>query len=178
MKHPTIKLAAQYAAMAHKEVGQVRKYTGKPYIVHPATVAKLVAMVTNSIPMIAAAWLHDVVEDTNRTIDDIRNTFGDEIAYLVAGLTDVAKPEDGNREARTRINREHTASGSPDVHTIKLADLIHNTDCIVAHDPDFAIVYLKEKELLLEVLTDGSSILYGLASDRLIQGKLALAERI
>jgi len=177
VKHPLIKAAAQFAAKAHKEAGQTRKYCGSPYIVHPAEVAKLVSMVSNDVPTICAAWLHDVAEDTAYTIDDIRILFGDEIADIVSDLTDISKPQDGNRETRKEIDRQHTASGSQKAHTVKLADLISNTKSIVSHDPDFAVVYLKEKEKLLEVLTDGSAILYGIASEHLIQGKLALLER-
>ena len=176
MKSAKIKKAAIFAANAH--TGQIRKYTGQPYIVHPAEVAKLVSMVTDDEDMVCASFLHDVVEDTNCTIEQIADLFGDKVAYLVAGLTDISKPEDGNRNTRKQIDREHTASGSPEIHTIKLADLISNTKSIVEHDPDFAVVYLKEKELLLQVLTRGSAILYGLAADSLIQGKLALAERV
>jgi len=176
MKHPAIKAAAQFAAKAHKEAGQTRKYCGSPYIVHPAEVAKLVSMVTDDVATICAAWLHDVAEDTAYTIDDIRVLFGDEVADIVSDLTDTSTPQDGNRATRKEIDRQHTAAGSQKSHTVKLADLISNTKSISEHDPDFAVVYLKEKEKLLEVLTDGSAILYGLAADRLIQGKLALAE--
>lgn len=145
---------------------------------HPAAVAKLVCSVSRDECMIMAALLHDTVEDTDVTIDIIELEFGHRVANLVSDLTDVSKPENGNRETRKAIDREHTAKASPDAKTIKLADLIDNTKSIVEHDPDFAVVYLKEKELLLEVLTDGSAILYGIAADGLIQGKLALAERI
>jgi (p)ppGpp synthase/HD superfamily hydrolase len=177
MKHPLIKAAAQFAAKAHKEAGQTRKYCGSPYIVHPAEVAKLVSMVTDDVATIAAAWLHDTIEDTDCTYLEIKNLFGDEIADIVMDLTDISQPQDGNRETRKEIDRYHTACGSQKAHTVKLADLISNTRSIVEHDPDFAVVYLKEKEKLLEVLQDGSAILYGIAADSLIQGKLALAER-
>jgi (p)ppGpp synthase/HD superfamily hydrolase len=178
VKHPTLKFAAQFAAKAHKEAGQKRKYCGSPYIVHPAEVAKLVSMVTDDVATIAAAWLHDVVEDTDYDIDDIAVLFGDEIADIVSDLTDTSQPQDGNRATRKEIDRQHTAAGSQKAHTVKLADLISNTKSIVEHDTDFAIVYLKEKELLLEVLQDGNSILYDMAANHLIQGKLALAEQL
>jgi (p)ppGpp synthase/HD superfamily hydrolase len=175
MKHPIIKKAARFAAQAHRSIGQVRKYTGEPYIVHPANVAKLVSSVTDDVNMIAAAWLHDTVEDTGVPLDTIIAEFGDDIASLVDELTDVAKPEDGNRATRNTMNRQHTAQASPRAKTIKLADLCHNTESIVEHDHSFAVVYLKEKELLLEVLTEGNELLFELAANSLIQGKLALA---
>jgi (p)ppGpp synthase/HD superfamily hydrolase len=91
--------------------------------------------------------------------------FGKQVAALVADLTDVSRFEDGNRQARKCIDREHTAKASPDAKTIKLADLIDNTRSIVAHDPDFAKVYLGEKRQLLKVLREGDPVLWKLAFD-------------
>ena len=88
-----VRKAQVYAMAAHASVKQVRKYTGEPYIVHPAEVAKIVASVPGSTPdMVAAAWLHDVVEDTGCTFTDIHMAFGIDIATLVGWLTDVSKP--------------------------------------------------------------------------------------
>lgn len=178
MKHPLIKKAAKFAAKAHGDIGHRRKYTNEPYIVHPAQVAMMVSKFTDDVAMIAAAWLHDTVEDTPVTIDDIRREFGDDVGDLVSDLSDVAKPEDGNRAARNEINRQHTAGASPRAKTIKLADLIDNTKSIVEHDHNFAIVYLKEKELLLEVLTEGDQTLYNMCSESLIQSKLQLLDQL
>lgn len=138
----------------------MRKYTGEPYIVHPDEVAGIVASVTDDQAMIAAAYLHDVVEDTAVSLDRVRELFGDDVAGLVEMLTDVSKPEDGNRKARKAIDRNHTASASPRAKTIKLADLISNTASIVTHDAEFAKVYLAEKRLLLDVLREGDATLY------------------
>ncbi|MNN49323.1 hypothetical protein D3C81_1638410 [compost metagenome] len=82
---------------------------------------------------------------------------------LILGLTDVSKPEDGNRAKRKEADRNHTAMQSPECKTIKLADLISNSKSICEHDKDFAKVYIKEKELLLEVLTEGDPTLYAQA---------------
>lgn len=155
-----VRKAQVYAQAAHAAVGQRRKYTGEPYIVHPAEVATIVAGVLGSTPnMVAAAWLHDVVEDTGCTFNDIHMAFGIDIATLVGWLTDVSKPEDGPRWLRKKMDREHTAAAPAEAQTIKLADLIANTRSIVAHDPKFAKVYLEEKRLLLEVLIKGDKIL-------------------
>ena len=83
--------------------------------------------------------------------------FGTDIATLVGWLTDVSKPEDGNRAVRKAIDREHTAAAPAEAQTIKLADLISNTKSIMAHDPTFAKVYLEEKRLLLAVMTRGDT---------------------
>ena len=153
-----VRKAQVYAMAAHAAVGQRRKYTNEPYIVHPAEVAKIVASVPGSTPdMVAAAWLHDVVEDTGCTYNDIHMGFGTDIATLVGWLTDVSKPEDGPRWYRKKLDREHTAAAPAEAQTIKLADLISNTKSIMAHDPKFAKVYLEEKRLLLDVMTRGDA---------------------
>lgn len=147
--------ARLFAFTAHNAIGQRRKYTGDPYTVHLERVAALVGSVVEDEAMLAAAYLHDTVEDTETTLEDILSNFGTDVAYLVTYLTDISRPEDGNRKARKRIDREHIAKGDERVHTIKLADLIDNSASIQSHDPRFAKVYMEEKRLLLEVLADG-----------------------
>ena len=110
--------------------------------------------------MMAAAWLHDVVEDTQITTHVIYQIFGNKIGYLVDGMTDVSKASDGNRALRKEIDRQHMAYQHRNVHTIKLADLIHNSFSIEKHAPKFAKIYMKEKSLLLNVLQDGDKTLY------------------
>lgn len=154
-----------FATAAHYGAGQLRKYTGAPYISHPAEVAAIVRTVTHTPEMIAAAWLHDVVEDTGVPLSLIAHEFGPCVATLVEGLTDVSRPEDGNRAARKALDRAHTAAQNPACKTIKLADLISNTRSIVAFDPEFAKVYLAEKRLLLEVLRDGDPVLWAKAAE-------------
>lgn len=154
-----VERARVFATAAHAAVGQVRKYTFEPYIVHPTEVASIVVTVPHTDEMLAAAYLHDVVEDTGVTIADIRAEFGEEVADLVGWLTDVSRPEDGNRAVRKAIDREHTAGAPAGAQTVKLADLIANTRSIVKHDAAFAKTYLAEKRLLLEVLTRGDAVL-------------------
>lgn len=151
--------ARTFAFDAHNAIGQRRKYTDEPYTVHLERVSQLVASVVSDREMIAAAYLHDTVEDTPVTIDDIQAAFGANVANLVFYLTDVSKPEDGNRAIRKAMDREHNAKGGARVHTIKLADLIDNSASIVDHDARFASVYMQEKRLLLSVLKDGHPVL-------------------
>ncbi len=149
-----------FAGAAHRAVKQLRKYTHEPYIVHPAEVASIVAQVPGATEeMIAAAWLHDVVEDTGITNDEIHLYFGADVAKLVFWLTDASKPEDGNRAVRKAIDREHMFRAPAEAQTIKLADLISNTKSIVEYDPEFAKIYLKEKKMLLDVMTKGNAAL-------------------
>lgn len=148
-----------FATAAHAAVAQLRKYTGEPYIVHPAEVVSIVMTVPHTDEMLAAAWLHDVVEDTGVTIETIRAEFGEEVAELVGWLTDVSRPEQGNRATRKAIDRAHTAMAPAAAQTIKLADLISNSRSIMQHDEKFAKTYLEEKRLLLEVMTKGDPTL-------------------
>lgn len=158
-----VQLAEYFCVAAHEAVGQKRKYTGEPYYFHPHEVYEIVRCVTDNKFMHMAAYLHDVVEDTNISIETIGILFGNEVYTLVEGLTDVSKPENGNRTVRKAIDRAHTAYQSAECKTIKLADLISNSRSIIKYDKEFAKVYIKEKELLLEVLTEGNTTLYAQA---------------
>ena len=160
-------LAWAFAEQAHRSVDQKRKYTGEPYIVHPQSVADIVQSVTHDENMVCAALLHDVVEDTSVTLLEIESRFGQDVASLVSDLTDVSTREMGNRKVRKEVDRQHIAKASPRAKTIKLADLIHNTENIVANDKGFAKVYLAEKRLLLEVLTEGDVTLWNRAKNLL-----------
>ncbi len=147
--------AAEFAAAAHASIDQRRKYTNEPYIVHPKSVADIVACVTDDETTIAAAWLHDGVEGTPVTLQEIENEFGEDVAKLVHDLTNVDKPEDGNRAARKAINRRHSAKADPRAKTVKLADVIDNLSDLAEQDIGFARKYAEEKALLLKVLTEG-----------------------
>lgn len=156
------KRARLWAIHWHGE--QVRKYTGEPYWRHPEAVAAIVKTVPHTEAMVAAAYLHDVVEDTGCTEAGLRDAFGNAVTDLVMWLTDISRPSDGNREARKAIDREHTAAAPREAKTVKLADLIDNSRSIMKYDPDFARVYLKEKRLLLDyALREGDAILWAQA---------------
>ena len=161
--------AAALAGYAHGSVGQKRKYTNEPYIVHPMEVADIVAEVGGSSHMIAAALLHDVVEDTEIKPFEIEEWFRNfgfscddatAVRYLVYELTEQSTPEDGNRAARKKIDRDFLAKSSPEAATIKLADMISNTTSITRYDPNFAKVYMAEKRELLKVLKHGNKTLW------------------
>jgi len=169
--------AIAFAAIAH--AGQVRKFTGLPYILHPLAVMEILhahaAIVTED--ELIAAVLHDVVEDTQVTIKDVERRFGSTVAGLVFDLTDqFMDPKLGNRRERKEKERARLATISPQAQSIKYADLIHNTTSIVPNDPDFARVYLKEKAALLEVMTEGDEILYRLVHESLQAGQAALVQ--
>ena len=144
--------ALVFATAAHAAVGQMRKYSDDPYIVHPIRVAVTVAKFGGTDEMIAAAYLHDVVEDTGVSIEDILDMFGSVVAVIVDGLTDVSKPEDGNRAVRKAMDRQHSADATWAAQFVKCADIIDNASDIGDNDPSFNIVYRKEMVALLEVL--------------------------
>lgn len=168
--------ARRYATQAHADAGQRRKYTDEPYIVHPAAVAELVRSVSDDEAMIAAAWLHDTVEDTASTLQDIEEHFGVRVAHLVDMLTDSAQPQAKNRTARKLAHFRHTAEASPEAQTIKLADIIDNTRAIVQFDPNFARVYLVEKQIQIQLLQQGDRRLWQQANHIIEQGIAQLAK--
>ncbi|MCF7983561.1 MAG: HD domain-containing protein [Thiohalocapsa sp.] len=163
MNDDLIPRARQFATEAHQRIDQRRKYTNQPYQEHLKAVAELVADVSDDTEMIAAAWLHDTVEDTPATFGDLEREFGRRVRDLVAHLTDVSKPADGNRAIRKAIDRNHAAQAPADAKTVKLADLIDNCRDICRHDAKFGRVYLAEAAALLDVLGEGDARLYRLA---------------
>ena len=121
-----IRRAFDLAAEAHKDQ---RRKTGEPYIFHPIAVAKIVA---NEIGLgatsIAAALLHDVVEDTNYTLDDIRELFGEKIAKIIDGLTKISilNRQDVSIQSENYKKLLLTLSEDVRVILIKIADRLHN----------------------------------------------------
>jgi (p)ppGpp synthase/HD superfamily hydrolase len=162
-----VERARVFATAAHAAVAQLRKYTNEPYIVHPAEVVSIVRTVPHTPAMLAAAYLHDVVEDTGVTLETVRAEFGDEVADLVGWLTDVSRPDHGNRAARKAVDRAHTAAAPAAAQTVKVADIISNTRSIMEHDEKFAVTYLAEKRLLLDVMTRADSTLLARAREQI-----------
>lgn len=91
-------LAEGFGLCAHRE--QRRKFEDARYMVHPIRVASIVHEYTNDANVIAAAMMHDVLEDTDATADEMRRVFGDAITDLVLEVTDVSQPSDGKRAIR------------------------------------------------------------------------------
>jgi (p)ppGpp synthase/HD superfamily hydrolase len=145
--------AAAFAAKKH--AGQLRKYTHDPYIVHPTAVALAVAAAGGDEAQIAAAFLHDTLEDTDTTHAELVTEFGQDVADLVLELTDVFTHEAFphlNRAARKMLETDRIATISDRAKAVKKADIADNTSSIVTHDPDFAKVYLVEKAAVMAVL--------------------------
>lgn len=157
--------AATFAQRAHRK--QLRKYTHEPYFVHLNEVAELCVEVGSPAEVVAAAYLHDYIEDQNGTVEELESLFGPVVARLVWEVSDQSRPEDGNRGARKAIDRAHLARASARGKTIKLADLISNSKDIVQRDPNFAVTYMREKRLLLPFLVEGNRTLFNRATELL-----------
>ena len=130
-----VRVAYALAANAHKDQ---RRKTGEPYIIHPIAVARIVAeeLELGANPVIAA-FLHDVVEDTDYTIEDIRERFGDDVAFLV-GVVTKQKKDKYEKSKQVDNYRQILASVQYDVRAIliKLADRLHNMRTLDSMRPD------------------------------------------
>ena len=126
-----IQKAFEFANEAHKGV---RRRSGEPYILHPIAVAKIVVSnIGLGYKSIIAALLHDVVEDTDYTVDDLRSLFGDKVATLVDGLTKIKTVLDNEHKAQQKSMQAEnfkrillTLNDDVRVVLIKLADRLHN----------------------------------------------------
>ena len=151
--------ATRYATKMHE--GQLRKYTHEPYIEHPLDVADLVKEYMDArrcvyddddiMTAMTVAVLHDVVEDTEATMEDIVELFGEEVATGVWFLT---KCPDyvGNRATRKKICEDRLASAPEIVKIIKSFDLQHNSLTLERDDPAFYKVFVRESESLLTAM--------------------------
>ena len=161
-----IQRAIEVAKKAH--TGQFRK-TGEPYIVHPLAVKKILEEWGMDEDTIIAGILHDTVEDTNLTLDEIRQEFGESVAFLVDGVTKLSTARNGMRDIDTYLPatkdnflRLMIALGDDiRVLIIKLADRLHNLRTLSALPPD------KQKKIAKESL----EVFVPLA-DRLNMGRL------
>lgn len=149
-EHDVVARAKRLAYELHGAIDHRRKYTGEPYTNHLNAVATMVAGAGGTDEMVAAAWLHDSIEDAGATPLSIAESCGRIVADLVVEMTDVSRPADGNRASRKAIDRHHLAHASPEAKTIKLADLLDNADSIVRYDERFARTYIAEMDLLLD----------------------------
>ena len=127
--HPKADLSVlerAYVAAERAHRGQVRR-SGDPYITHPVAVATILADLGMTPPTLAAALLHDTVEDTEYSLDDVRADFGPEVAMLVDGVTKLDKVTYGDA-AQAETVRKMVVAMSRDIRVlvIKLADRLHN----------------------------------------------------
>ena len=159
----------QFAKTAHGS--QRRKFIDEEYINHPVRVMETCQQYNRSIPVSAAALLHDVLEDTAINEDEMR-TFLQSIMphsdalktmVLVKDLTDQYTHESypqWNRRIRKNKEADRLAKSHPDAQTIKYADIIDNSDGIAESGDDFALKFLQECKYLLKKMTAGNPELH------------------
>lgn len=119
-----------YGLLVEQHADQRQKVNGRPYIEHPILVATDVAAEGFEPEMIAAALLHDVVEDSGVTVDEIRERFGARVAGLVDVMTDTAEVADYER--RKEIHRRRVAAAGPEAAAIFAADKLNNVRALRA----------------------------------------------
>ena len=131
-----IEKAIYFATYAHKD--QIRK-SGEAYIVHPIQVAGILAQLKLDPDTIATGFLHDVVEDTGFSIDDIEYEFGKDVAFLVEGVTKLGKIKyKSHAEQQAENHRKMLLAMANDLRVImvKLADRLHNLRTLKFHKPE------------------------------------------
>ena len=147
--------AYEYADKLH--AGQLRK-SNEPYIIHPLEVAYIVSTLELDDNAICAALLHDVVEDTSATLDDIKNEFGDEIAMLVDGVTKLGKIANyiDKEEEQVENYRKMVLAMGKDIRVImiKLADRLHNMRTLKHLSDDRKVAIAKETRQLYAPLAN------------------------
>ena len=169
MLHEILEKIKEFADKAHGD--QTRKYTPERYIVHPVRVMNILTAYTDDTAVLAAALLHDVLEDTSTTVEDIRNFLSpiledqevDKTVRLTIELTDVYTkvnyPRLNRRQRKNKeVERLHLISAEG--QTIKYADILDNSIEIVEQDPDFAKVFLHEAKSILRKMDKGHLELY------------------
>ena len=145
-----LRKAFAFAEEAHK--GQLRK-SGEPFFIHPVAVGKMLAEMDMDMPSIIAGILHDVVEDTETTSEEIAREFGDEVAYLVDGVTKLKHiPTSTKEELQAENLRKMFLSMASDIRVIliKLVDRLHNMRTLQYVNTDAQITKAKET---LEIYT-------------------------
>lgn len=156
----SVRHAYTFAEEAH--LGQKRA-TGEPYITHPLATASTLAQMRLPVPIIIAGLLHDVPEDTARTLEDIKETFGEDIMSMVAGITKLGKIKYRGMERYIENLRKMFLAVAADVRVvfIKFADRLHNLQTLDAIPPK------KQQRIAMESLE-----IYAPIANRLGMGEM------
>jgi len=124
----SLRRAYIYSAKSHKDQ---KRESGEPYLIHPLSVAEILAEMKMDVATVSTGLLHDVVEDTLVTIDDIKGLFGEDVAHLVDGVTKISQlgaKSKSKEDARAESLRKMILAMASDIRVvlIKLADRLHN----------------------------------------------------
>jgi guanosine-3',5'-bis(diphosphate) 3'-pyrophosphohydrolase len=169
MSEDFIQRAKRFAELAHGlvlnnqgELGQRRKGMNEPYTKHLSEVARLVAENGGDEAQVAAAWLHDVVEDTPIPLSHIKTVFGPDVAKLVDELTDKFTKQNYpglNRHQRKAKEVERLSLITDRAKTIKYADFLSNLESVSVLGPGFGEVYTREVAAALRRVQGGDESL-------------------
>src|SRR5271169_6483318 len=141
-----IKKAYEFSLLHHK--GTARE-SGEPYLAHPLTVATILAEMRLDTTAIVAGLLHDVVEDTSVTVQDINTEFGEQVAHIVEGVTKINKIEfASHEEAQAESVRKMVLAMVDDIRVvmIKLADRLHNMRTLEHLRPERQVMIARETQ--------------------------------
>ncbi len=141
-----VKKAYDFSLRHHQ--GQTRA-SGEPYLIHPLEVASVLADMQLDTTAVAAGLLHDSIEDTPVTVDDIRNEFGEQVAHIVEGVTKISKIEFASREeAQAESVRKMVLAMVDDIRVvmIKLADRLHNMRTLEHLSPERQVKIARETQ--------------------------------
>src|SRR5262252_7998834 len=139
-----IRKAYDFSAEVHKDQ---KRLSGEPYLIHPMAVANIIADLKLDVPSIVSGLLHDTVEDTLTTLDELKNVFGREVAALVDGVTKLSRANFTSREEKQAENfRKMLLAMGKDVRVIliKLADRVHNMRTLDHMPPEKQILTAQE----------------------------------
>lgn len=163
MSNEVIQHVINYSKTAHK--AQLRKYTNDPYIRHPISVARMVSNLQGSLEMVLASILHDVIEDTHISSDElfefldttegITHKEAIKTHNMVVELTDVYTKKNYphlNRKARKELEATRLGNISEEAKIIKKCDIHDNKISIMQHDPGFYKVFAEETSKALECM--------------------------
>ena len=164
MSNDLVKKAYEFAEKAHE--GQFRRDKKTPYFTHPVAVAGIVRAAGGTDEEVAAALLHDVVEDTKHGIHEIRNEFGYRVADIVIELTDQDDIANLPRAERKARQAEHIAEQSRSVRLVKMADQTCNVRDILADlskwKPHAAEEYILGADKVVMASKEASSVIFSM----------------
>jgi (p)ppGpp synthase/HD superfamily hydrolase len=135
--------AREFAIRKHGD--QMRDFNPEPYWHHCGRVSNRLIRYCASTSIVVAGWLHDTLEDTDATYEELVKEFGVESAEIVLEVTNVSRPEHGKRPMRKRLDRQYIAGASWKGQMVKCADIMDNVPSMVEHNVKFAQIYVAEK---------------------------------
>ena len=127
-----VKITSAYEMAANGHIAQ-KRMSGEPYIIHPISVAIYLSDLSMDIETVVAALLHDLIEDTDITYDDIKSSFGSDVANIVEGVTKLDRIRYNTKEeAKADAIRKMVVAMSKDIRVLilKLADRLHNIETL------------------------------------------------